>query len=67
MRHARGAAPRAPGRPAWRGAVQDNLAFRRARLVMTSPTPSAAADAPLSYEQSGVNYELIDPLKVAAR
>jgi len=34
---------------------------------MTSPTPSAADDAPLSYEQSGVNYELIDPLKVAAR
>ena len=34
---------------------------------MTSPTPSAADDAPLSYEQSGVNYELIDPLKVAAQ
>jgi phosphoribosylformylglycinamidine cyclo-ligase len=32
---------------------------------MTSPTPPAAA--PLSYEQSGVNYELIDPLKVAAQ
>jgi phosphoribosylformylglycinamidine cyclo-ligase len=29
---------------------------------MTSPHP-----APLSYEQAGVNYELIDPLKVAAQ
>ena len=29
-----------------------------------NPTPPTA---PLSYEQSGVNYDLIDPLKVAAQ
>jgi phosphoribosylformylglycinamidine cyclo-ligase len=29
---------------------------------MTTPSP-----APLSYEQAGVNYDLIDPLKVAAQ
>jgi phosphoribosylformylglycinamidine cyclo-ligase len=28
---------------------------------------SPAADAPLSYRQAGVDYELIDPLKVAAQ
>ncbi len=34
-----------------------------------SPAPSAntAATAPLSYEQAGVRYELIDPLKVSAQ
>jgi phosphoribosylformylglycinamidine cyclo-ligase len=32
------------------------------------PTSSAAAtDATLSYEQAGVNYELIDPLKISAQ
>jgi phosphoribosylformylglycinamidine cyclo-ligase len=31
----------------------------------TSDSPSA--DSPLSYRQSGVDYELIDPLKVAAQ
>ncbi len=31
---------------------------------MTTPDPS---DTPLSYEQSGVVYDLIDPLKVAAQ
>jgi phosphoribosylformylglycinamidine cyclo-ligase len=30
-------------------------------------TPQAPADAPLSYEQAGVQYELIDPLKIAAQ
>ena len=29
---------------------------------MTTPAPT-----PLSYEQAGVQYELIDPLKVAAQ
>ncbi|MBP6765224.1 MAG: phosphoribosylformylglycinamidine cyclo-ligase, partial [Rubrivivax sp.] len=29
---------------------------------MTTPTPT-----PLSYEQAGVQYDLIDPLKVAAQ
>jgi phosphoribosylformylglycinamidine cyclo-ligase len=35
----------------------------------SAPTTSAAAaaDAPLSYEQAGVRYDLIDPLKVAAQ
>ena len=33
-----------------------------------TPTPAAAASgASLSYEQSGVNYDLIDPLKVRAQ
>ncbi len=33
-----------------------------------NPTPaSVTASASLSYEQSGVNYDLIDPLKVAAQ
>lgn len=33
-----------------------------------NPTPaSTPASATLSYEQSGVNYDLIDPLKVAAQ
>jgi phosphoribosylformylglycinamidine cyclo-ligase len=31
------------------------------------PTSSSSAAAPLSYEQAGVNYDLIDPLKVAAQ
>jgi phosphoribosylformylglycinamidine cyclo-ligase len=31
------------------------------------PDSSAAAGGTLSYEQAGVNYELIDPLKVAAQ
>jgi phosphoribosylformylglycinamidine cyclo-ligase len=34
---------------------------------MNPTTASAAPGATLSYEQSGVNYELIDPLKVAAQ
>jgi phosphoribosylformylglycinamidine cyclo-ligase len=41
---------------------------------MTAPTPApapgaqaAAAPAPLTYEQAGVQYDLIDPLKVAAQ
>lgn len=33
---------------------------------MKSPTSAAPTDT-LSYEQSGVNYDLIDPLKVAAQ
>ncbi|MCW5654691.1 AIR synthase related protein [Hydrogenophaga sp.] len=33
---------------------------------MSSPT-SPAAEGTLSYEQAGVNYDLIDPLKVAAQ
>ena len=32
----------------------------------TAP-PTAALNAPLSYEQAGVQYDLIDPLKVAAQ
>ncbi len=31
------------------------------------PLAPATSSAPLSYEQSGVNYDLIDPLKVAAQ
>jgi phosphoribosylformylglycinamidine cyclo-ligase len=31
------------------------------------PTVPASADTPLSYEQAGVNYDLIDPLKIAAQ
>ena len=31
------------------------------------PDSSSAAGGTLSYEQAGVNYELIDPLKVAAQ
>ncbi len=35
---------------------------------MSSPsTHSPASGAPLTYEQAGVNYDLIDPLKVAAQ
>jgi phosphoribosylformylglycinamidine cyclo-ligase len=33
---------------------------------MTAPAP-APTDTPLSYRQAGVDYELIDPLKVAAQ
>jgi phosphoribosylformylglycinamidine cyclo-ligase len=33
---------------------------------MSAPAPSAST-ASLSYEQAGVNYDLIDPLKVAAQ
>ena len=33
---------------------------------MTSPTPPAGSTT-LSYEQAGVNYDLIDPLKVSAQ
>ena len=33
---------------------------------MTSPTPPAGS-SPLSYQQAGVNYDLIDPLKVSAQ
>ncbi len=32
-----------------------------------TPAPTPAAGAPLTYEQSGVVYDLIDPLKVAAQ
>ena len=35
---------------------------------MTTPTdPHHNANAPLTYDQAGVNYDLIDPLKVAAQ
>ena len=34
---------------------------------MTSTPPSSPDHGTLSYEQSGVNYDLIDPLKVAAQ
>ena len=36
---------------------------------MTSPVPPLPTQAitPLSYEQAGVNYDLIDPLKVSAQ
>ncbi|MBP9063647.1 MAG: phosphoribosylformylglycinamidine cyclo-ligase, partial [Aquabacterium sp.] len=35
---------------------------------MTTPTdPHTPANAPLTYDQAGVNYDLIDPLKVAAQ
>jgi phosphoribosylformylglycinamidine cyclo-ligase len=34
---------------------------------MTITSPSAPDHGTLSYEQSGVNYDLIDPLKVAAQ
>ena len=34
---------------------------------MSATPPPAAAHTPLSYEQAGVNYDLIDPLKVAAQ
>ncbi len=34
---------------------------------MTSPPASSASSAPLSYAQSGVDYDLIDPLKVTAQ
>ncbi len=34
---------------------------------MTTTPPSAPDHGTLSYEQSGVNYDLIDPLKVAAQ
>jgi phosphoribosylformylglycinamidine cyclo-ligase len=33
----------------------------------TSPAATAATPATLSYEQAGVNYELIDPLKISAQ
>ena len=33
---------------------------------MTTPMPTPP-NAPLSYEQAGVQYDLIDPLKVAAQ
>ncbi len=33
---------------------------------MTATTPSSP-DTPLTYDQAGVNYDLIDPLKVAAQ
>ena len=38
-------------------------------LPTAPPTaaPTAALNAPLSYEQAGVQYDLIDPLKVAAQ
>ncbi len=34
---------------------------------MTSTPPSSPDHGTLSYEQSGVNYDLIDPLKIAAQ
>ncbi|MFT3858004.1 MAG: AIR synthase related protein [Aquabacterium sp.] len=33
----------------------------------TPPASNANANAPLTYDQAGVNYDLIDPLKVAAQ
>ena len=33
----------------------------------TSPSSATSSSATLSYEQSGVNYDLIDPLKVSAQ
>ncbi len=38
-----------------------------APLGPTNPTTNDAADATLSYRQAGVDYALIDPLKVAAQ
>jgi phosphoribosylformylglycinamidine cyclo-ligase len=35
--------------------------------ALTAPDAPDAPDTPLSYEQSGVVYDLIDPLKVAAQ
>ncbi|NBQ90496.1 MAG: phosphoribosylformylglycinamidine cyclo-ligase [Betaproteobacteria bacterium] len=38
------------------------------QLSATVPTPPLSANpSPLTYEQSGVNYDLIDPLKIAAQ
>ena len=36
---------------------------------MTTPAPPSPPQGitPLSYEQAGVNYDLIDPLKVSAQ
>jgi phosphoribosylformylglycinamidine cyclo-ligase len=34
---------------------------------MSATPPPSASQTPLSYEQAGVNYDLIDPLKVAAQ
>ena len=36
---------------------------------MTTPAPPSPPSGitPLSYEQAGVNYDLIDPLKVSAQ
>ncbi len=36
-------------------------------IPTSSPTASPTTSGPLSYEQAGVRYELIDPLKVAAQ
>ena len=36
-------------------------------MTAFSPPPAPAAGAALSYAQAGVNYELIDPLKVSAQ
>jgi phosphoribosylformylglycinamidine cyclo-ligase len=61
----------------WRGGVStrtglpDNPPSRQPRSPSARPmsvTPSSAAsESTLSYEQAGVNYDLIDPLKVAAQ
>jgi phosphoribosylformylglycinamidine cyclo-ligase len=35
--------------------------------MTTTPAPNTAAGSTLSYEQAGVDYDLIDPLKVSAQ
>src|SRR6195952_3821139 len=64
---------RHPGVGRARGGLPDNRRFARTatphctpqhRAMTASPTP---ATPPLTYEQAGVNYDLIDPLKVAAQ
>lgn len=52
-------------------AVPDNPAMTAAADSRPSPTTATSAAAPdaapLTYEQAGVNYDLIDPLKIAAQ
>ena len=36
-------------------------------MTDSTPPPDPAAGATLTYEQAGVNYDLIDPLKVSAQ
>ena len=49
--------------PIIRPAYHDHAAAASAFVSITPPAPAA----PLTYEQSGVNYDLIDPLKIAAQ
>ena len=51
--------------PARHRPVRDNP--RLHRQSADDPTDPSDPDTPLSYEQAGVNYDLIDPLKVAAQ